>query len=381
MSDPSLPAAPLRVLHLTGVLDRGGVESWLLNLTRQLDRRDVAMDLLVVSPDPRPGAYDAEFRALGARVTHLPPVGNPLAFALAFWRTLQSQGPYDVVHSHIHHFGGLALLLARLAGVPGRVATGHTDTRSDDARATGTRYAYLTLMRAAMQLGVTHRLAVTPAAAQALFGPDWARQTVIGDLGLDLDSLRRPADPEPLRRALELPPGQPILGHVGRMRPEKNHLLLLEMFAAYLRDFGPAQLLLIGDGPLRPEIVARIRALGLDAQVRLLGSRPDVPALLEIMDAFVLPSRFEGRSLALLEAQAVGLPCVLSSSVTPGFPPLDGSQAVWSLPPGTAPRQWAGAIAAALRRGRARYDVSGIDIRIRAAELADLYRRAARGAR
>lgn len=379
MSDFPVSPPPLRVLHLTGVLDRGGIESWLLNLARQQGRPEVAMDVLVVSPGSRPGTYDDDFRALGVGVTLLPPVTNPLTFALQFWQTLRRQGPYDVVHSHIHHFGGLALALARLAGVPVRVATSHTDTSRDDGRAVGVRYAYLTLMRIAMQLGVTHRLAVTPGAARALFGPQGARDTLISDLGLDLAALRAPSDPAALRRDLELPPGQPVFGHVARLRPEKNQLFLLDIFAAYLEAFGPAQLLLIGDGPLRPEIEARVRALGLGEQVRLLGSQSGVPALLGVMDVFLLPSLFEGRSLALLEAQVVGLPCVVSDRVQPGLPPLRNPQAVQSLPLDAPAGRWAEALATAHGRGRAEYDLAGIDIRVRAAELTELYRRALRG--
>ncbi|GAA5511399.1 putative glycosyltransferase EpsF [Deinococcus carri] len=366
---------PLRVLHLTGTLDRGGIETWLVNLLAQVDRREVAMDVMTVTAQPGPGSYDEQVRALGARVIHGPSTRNPLTFALGFLRLLRRSGPYDVVHSHIHHFGGLALLLARLAGVPVRVATSHSDTGRLDRQARNGRYAYLTLMRAALDLGVTHRLAVSREAARALFGPAWQeRGTQLVRLGIDLRPLREPVKVGAVRAELGLPPGEPVIGHVGQLRPEKNHAFLLEVFAAYLRRHGPAHLLLVGDGEERPAIEARVAALGLDGRVHLPGSRPDVPRLLQAMDVFVFPSTFEGLSLSLLEAQAAGLPCVVSAHLTPEGH-LAGATYL-PVPLTSGPDVWADAVAQALAAGRRRPTTLDFDIATNARALVDLYREA-----
>ncbi|CAM3610522.1 glycosyltransferase [Deinococcus frigens] len=372
------PPRPLRVLHLTGTLDRGGIETWLINLLSRVPRGEVAMDLLVASPDPRPGDYAARARELGAQVFVGPPTSNPLAFALFWLRTLRRGGPYDVVHSHIHHFGGLALWLARLAGVPVRISTSHSDTREGDSQATNGRYAYLTLMRMALSAGVTHRLAVSSEAAAALYGPDWARAGArLVTLGIDLDGVRTPVDAQHLRASLGLQAGVPVIGHVGQFRAQKNHLFLLEIFAAYLERCGPAQLVLVGDGPERQAIEARVQALGLTGSVHLLGSRPDVVRLLQAMDVFVFPSLFEGLSLALVEAQVAGLPCVVSDAVS-GETRLKGA-AYLSLPLDAAPVLWADAVSRALGLGRPVPDASAFDISERAAELMDDYRQAVGG--
>ena len=204
-----------------------------------------------------------------------------------------------------------------------------------------------------MQLGVTQRLAVSAQAARALFGPAWQTLgTRVLPLGIDLEAFARPVDPLALRAELGLPAGEPVLGHVGQFRPEKNHRFLLEVFAAYVRRGGPAQLLLIGDGALRGDIEAQARQLGLEQRVHLLGPRADVARLLlGAIDVFVFPSVFEGLSLALLEAQSAGLPCVVSSGLSAGSQ-LDGTDYT-ALPLDRGPDAWATAIAAALSRGRA----------------------------
>ncbi|WP_135227871.1 glycosyltransferase [Deinococcus fonticola] len=377
---PTAPT-PIRVLHLTGNLDRGGIETWLKNVLQRVDRRQVAMDIMVVSPAPHEGHYEAELRALGARILRMPSTNRPLKFLPAYLSALRQFGPYDVVHSHIHHFGGIVLLLARLAGVRVRVATSHSDTLKLDLAARNGRYAYLTLMRAALQSSVTHRLAVSQMAARALFGPDWrALGTQVVNLGVDLLSLQQPRDIQQLRGRLNLPSGIPVLGHVGLLRAEKNHLFLLDVFHTYLKRHGPACLLLVGDGEERQAIEARVAQLGLTEQVYLLGSRSDIPDLLWLMDVFVFPSHFEGLSLAFLEAQAAGLPCVISSNVSirmeaSRMPLVD----VQRLEVAAGPAVWSDAIAQAVKRGRHAPPYMDFDVGEKTQELVAFYQRAVAG--
>ncbi|ULH13894.1 glycosyltransferase (plasmid) [Deinococcus sp. KNUC1210] len=380
MTPRSPDRRPLRVLHLTGTLDQGGIETWLMNLLTQIDRQDVAMDIMTVSGRPRAGIYDERAAGLGAHVIAGPAARNPLSFALGFLRLLRQHGPYDVVHSHIHHFGGLALLLARLCGVPVRMATSHIDSRLKDYQATGGRYWYLTAMRAAMQLSVTDRLAVSTEAAQALFGPDWqALGTQIMPLGIDLQAFTQPVDSWALRAELGLPAAEPVLAHVGQFRPEKNHRFLLEVFGAYVRRYGPAQLLLIGDGALRGDIEAQARQLGLEERIHLLGPRSDVAQLLlGAADVFVFPSLFEGLSLALLEAQSAGLPCVVASGLSEASR-LQGAK-YEAVPLDSGPDVWAAAISAALAGGRALPTNNPHDIVQGAETLRSVYLSASAGA-
>ena len=121
---------------------------------------------------------------------------------------------------------------------------------------------------------------------------------------------------EDVRRRLKLPEEALVLGHVGRFMPQKNHEFLLDVFSAAAKKEANARLLLIGDGDLRAKIEAKAQQLGLSDRVIFTGVRADVPDLLQAMDLFVLPSLYEGLPVTLVEAQASGLPCVISDRVS-----------------------------------------------------------------
>ena len=107
------------------------------------------------------------------------------------------------------------------------------------------------------------------------------------------------------------------IGHVGRFNPPKNHPFLLEIFAALLKREPNAVLLLVGGGDDLPKIQAKAQALGISGRVRFLGVRSDVADLMQAMDVFVFPSLYEGLGIVLIEAQAAGLPCVVSETIPP----------------------------------------------------------------
>lgn len=134
---------------------------------------------------------------------------------------------------------------------------------------------------------------------------------------LDLDRYAFSAESRAaVRSELGIGADVPVVVHVGRLAPQKNHAFLLEAFAELLRLEPRARLLLVGEGELGGEVRSRVAGLGLGDSVRLLGVRPDVPRILSAADVLALPSLYEGMPNVVVEAQAAGLPCVVSSSVT-----------------------------------------------------------------
>jgi glycosyltransferase involved in cell wall biosynthesis len=115
---------------------------------------------------------------------------------------------------------------------------------------------------------------------------------------------------------LGLPDDAQVIGHVGRFVEQKNHGQLLEIAAEVMRRRSDTWLLLVGEGPLLPEVQRHAEELGISQRVVFAGVRPDVPRLmLEAMDLFLFPSLHEGLGLVLVEAQAAGLPCIYSDVV------------------------------------------------------------------
>jgi glycosyltransferase involved in cell wall biosynthesis len=374
----------MRILHLVGGLNRGGAETWLVQMLHHLDRQKYQLDFLVHSVDP--GAYDEAVKALGARVIPCLKPSNPLQYAYNFRRILRKYGPYDCVHSHVHQFSGYVLLLAFLMRVPVRIVHCHSDTRAVDCKSSLVRKAYLSAMRALISQFATRGVAVSEFAATSLFSASWrsdARWSLLS-LGIDLSPFRPQMDRKQIRSELEIPEDASVVGHVGRFCEVKNHRFLVE-FAARLCDLEPkAVFLLVGDGPLRPEIEDLVRARGLQKHFIFAGIRADVPRLMKgAMDCFVLPSFYEGLPLVLLEAQAAGLHCVVSDAVS-GEGDL-GEIAVTRLAVDRSPDHWATQLRIALSK-RNEFPVSQDWIQARsietsAASIESLYSSAVIGRR
>ncbi|HEY3446515.1 MAG TPA: glycosyltransferase [Myxococcales bacterium] len=308
--------SPVRVLQVVAQMNRGGVETWLMQVLRHLDPRQVRMDFLVTRGEP--GHYDAEIAALGSTTIPCETPSHPPRFARRFLRVLAERGPYDVVHSHVHHFSGFVLALAWTAGVPVRIAHSHSDTREVDGTGSLPRQLYLGLMRSALDRFATHGLAVSEVTAEALFGGAWRADPRwrVARCGLDFGAFAGALDRAEVRAELGLSPDALVLGHVGRFDPLKNHEKLLQIAACTLAREPRTRLVLVGDGPLRAQVEADAARLGLRDRVVFAGLRGDVARVLRAFDVFVFPSVREGLPLVGLEAQAAGLPIVLADSIT-----------------------------------------------------------------
>ncbi len=308
----------MRILHVLGKLDRGGAETWLVQLLRHTDRREYEMDFIVHSEQP--AAYDEEVRALGARIFPCLSPSEPLRYARNFRRILQATGPYDVVHSHVHHFSGYVLMLAAMGGVPIRIAHSHSDTRSVEQDRGRVRRAYLAAMQKMIQTFATGGLTVSSEAGDDLFAANWRKSPrwKLHHLGIDLSRFSIRVDRKAIRRELGLPEGARVIGHVGRFNEQKNHAFLVEIAREIVKREPRVVFLLVGGGPLRETTERLVRAFGMEKNFRFAGLRPDIPALMTgAMDAFLFPSLYEGLPIALLEAQAAGLHCVISKTISP----------------------------------------------------------------
>jgi glycosyltransferase involved in cell wall biosynthesis len=152
-----------------------------------------------------------------------------------------------------------------------------------------------------------------------LFPPDWRSDPKWSLLfyGIDLQPFREPIKREDVRRDLNISRNTVVVGHVGRFYSQKNHSFLLDIAAAVVQIMPNVVFLLVGDGPLRNTMEAKARDLKISEHVRFLGVRKDISRLMRgAMDIFLFPSSYEGLPLVLLEAQASGLPCLISDRVS-----------------------------------------------------------------
>lgn len=307
---------PIRILHVVGGMNRGGVETWLMHVLRHIDRDRFQMDFLVHTEKPCP--YDDEARALGSKIIPCLSPSKPWLYGRNFKRILREYGPYDIVHSHVHHFSGYVLYLAKQAGVPVRIAHSHNDTSAIDAKAGLHRQLYLSLTKWSISWCSTVGLGCSCNAVADLFGAAWKTDTrwQVLDYGVDLKPFYDRVDSIGVRAELGIPADAFVIGHIGRFETQKNHLFLLEIAAEVAKQEQKMHLLLIGDGSLRSDIEQKVVQMGLSDRVTFAGNRSDVPRLmLKAVDVFLFPSLHEGLGLVLIEAQAAGLPCVFSDVV------------------------------------------------------------------
>jgi len=342
---------PVKVLQVIGSMDYGGVETWLMHVWRHIDRTKFQFDFCYTKPQP--GAYAPEIEGLGGRMVACRlNQRNPFGFARRF-RALLRAGQYGVVHSHVHHFSGFVLRLARGEAVPVRIA--HSHNTSDGKASTPPRLLYRALMCHWIRRYATHGLAVSAEAAAALFGPNWQSDPRFRVLycGIDLEPFRQEVSREAVRQELGIPKDAPVVGHVGRFAPQKNHAFLLEIAAEVIKRRPEVYFLLVGDGPLRPQMEAMARDLGIEKNVIFAGVRADVPRLmLGAMDAFLLPSLWEGLPVSLLEAQTAGLRCVCSDAVPPEAAVVPDVVRYVRLSAGAG--EWAAVVLRTLEYGRLR---------------------------
>lgn len=372
----------IRIAHVVGGMNRGGVETWLMHVLRSIDRKEFQMDFIVHSDTEC--AFDEEIRSLGSRLLRSSNPRRPWSYVTSLKRLLRQCGPFNVVHSHLHHFTGLVLRVASSSGVPARIAHSHNDTRPAESNRGMLRSGYLRLAQSWIENFATCGLAASREAAVSLFGQNWKADPrwKILYYGIDLDVFRAPADQLSTRAELGIPPDAFIVGHVGRFYKQKNHDFFLDVALEVSKRDPAAHFLFVGDGPLRSEIERKAAVLGLGRRALFTGVRSDAPRLMRAaMDVFLFPSFFEGLPVVLLEAQAAGLPAVISDAISTEAdvvtPPL-----IHRLPLSAPTEIWSAAVLAARRSGsgitpqQALFQIenSPFDIRMSTEKLCAVYR-------
>lgn len=332
-----------KVCILNHGLASGGTDSFVLSLAKGLiaDGYDVTI-VMAVDPDGSPQFREAEAVAMGAKIyktSDLDGMKKKLRHCGRLYRFLKA-GKFDVFHANMDLFNGFNMPVAWLAGVPVRVCHSHIAGSQYEAR-TGKHLVvsiYRTIMRRSLWWFSNRRCGCSEMAMDYLFQSKWKRdkhsKVVIN--GVDFAEYSRAEfDKEQKKTELGLPQGK-LLITVGRLSPQKNPFFTIRVMEE-LRKYRPElKLLWIGDGELRSQIEQAIQETGTAENILLLGVRKNVNDYLRCADLFIMPSLFEGLTIAAIEAQAAGLPCVLSDNISKQvnlglcrFIPLDDGAGIW----------------------------------------------------
>lgn len=304
-----------KIVQVFGSLDAGGAESRLMDVFRAIDRNKY--EFIFISLDKKANQfYEKEIRDLGGYVIK---IASPREACLrqhirelySVLFQLKKDGA-TVVHSHTSYHSGIVLAVAAKAGFKIRIA--HARTTSSQNNKSIVQKMMIRFGKSLIKRFSTYKLALNDETAEALYGRKVDGRSVIQiNNAIDLDRYREVKIAEDLAN---IPKETIVIGHIGRFQPVKNHRFIIDFFSEFKKSHENSQLLLVGDGPLRSEIEEYVNKHGLKTCVRFLGIRGDIPSILARINLFIFPSIYEGLAGTVLEAQASGVPCLVSDSVS-----------------------------------------------------------------
>lgn len=359
----------VRVLQVVTYMGRGGLESMLMNYYRHIDREEVQFDFLVHRQER--AAFDDEIESLGGRIYRLPRlVPWSKNYLAALNRFFDEHSEHKIVHVHQDCLSSVILKVAAQHNVPVRVAHSHNANQDKNLK-----YPIKLWYKRGIPKYATNLFACGKGAGDWMFGG--ASYQIINNAIDVVACAYNPTKCQEMRRQLGLE-NEFTIGHVGRFNQPKNHPFLLDIFAALLRREPKAVLLLVGGGEDMTKIQAKAQALGVAEHVRFLGIRSDVADLMQAMDVFVFPSLYEGLPVTMVEAQAAGLPCIISDKVPPECILTEGLVDV--LPLSAEPEIWAAKILEKKNLPRtdrrSKIAAHGFDITTEAVKLQEFYLKA-----
>lgn len=302
----------VRVLQICASLSKcGGVQNVLQNYYAHMNQKEFVFDFVVMGTEV--GELEEWFESRGSRVYHVTPRSVSFRKNTGELKQIIKDGNYDVVHCHQDYKSLIAIIIAKLYGVKTRIVHCHQAFPKESAKSRIVRRLSTMLMKCFANVFI----GCGKNAAKWLYGERMLKTGKVIILN-DAIRLEKYAFSQGKRKQIRCELGlenKLVWGNVARITEVKNHKLLVDIFAKFHQQNDQSALLLVGDGELMDEIKGYCKSLGLSESVIFLGARSDVYEVLSAMDVFLLTSRSEGLCLAMIEAQANGLPAVCSPFV------------------------------------------------------------------
>jgi glycosyltransferase involved in cell wall biosynthesis len=339
-----------KVLHVIGGMNRGGAETFLMNVLRNINRNK--FEFIFLCYGDKKFDYEDEIAQLGGRIVRVPDVKNVgIRAHMRHLKRVMVENGIDVVHSHTYYNSLFSLNVAALSRIRLRIAHSH-NTQSEPNPSLAKR-VYFFVSKIGIEVFANKFVACGNDAGHALYMP-WRKFQVINN-GINIkDFVYDQDNRNSIRTELGIDKDATVLMHAGRFAEVKNHDFLIDTFAEYQKLDPNSRLILVGDGPLREKTENKVKRLNLSNSVKFLGLRSDINRIYSAADVFVFPSLFEGLPVVLVEAQANGIKCIISDAVDKNVKVTD-SVIFHSLSSG--PKTWARHI---FEESKARVDNSQI---------------------
>ena len=303
----------LHVLHVFGKLNRGGAESRVMDLYRNVDRAKVQFDFM--QHTTKVCDFQPEIEQLGGKVYHVPPFRfwNYFSYCKAWKQFIKEHPEIRIVHGHMTSTASIYLPIVHKKGV---FTIAHSRNAGVDKGIKGKLTKFL---RRNLKEKCDRCFACSKLAGEAVFGKEAMEQGKVTIIPNAIDAARFTFDPEvrkQKREELHIRQEEFLIGEVGRFDPQKNQKYAVEILAECRKKNFPAKLILIGEGPLMETVRQQVEELKLQEYVIFTGLQKNVVPFYQAMDFFLLPSFYEGLPGVAVEAQASGLRGILSDAIT-----------------------------------------------------------------
>ena len=298
----------IRVVQMVGILQKAGMETFLMDVYRNIDRNKVQFDFIVHGQEVH--EFEHEIEAMGGKVHHIARKTEGFFKHYADLRRVVKENNYKIiVRGTENAISALDLLAAKAGGARHLIAHSHNGlVISKKSKITNM------IGRPLINMISTEKYACSTEAGKWLFG-NGKFEIINNGRDLNVFTFDRQVR-ENTRVSLALAEDDFAVVSVARFFPQKNHRRIISIFAELKNQNPKAKLLLAGTGPLENEIRSLCTEMKVEDSVLFLGVRSDVSEILQASDAFLMPSLYEGLPLTVVEAQATGLPCFLSDTIT-----------------------------------------------------------------
>lgn len=303
-----------RMLCIVGGMNAGGAETFIMKIYRAIDKTKYQFDFAVATQEKC--FYDDEILSYGGRIFRITPKSAGLIKNFKCIKSIVKDNGYQIVmRVSQHSLSALELLAAKKGGAKTRVFRS-----SNSNTTTGSKRSFI-LHKLCMFMPkrfANVRIAPSTEAAEYMFGKGCIKKKKAFLIKNAIDLSKYTFSSEErirLRRELSIDDCF-VVGHVGRFNQQKNHVFLINVFCEIKKRNNSAKLLLVGIGEKQQEIQRLVSEKGLSNDVIFTGVRSDIPSLMSAMDVFLFPSLYEGMPNTVIEAQACGLPCVVSDAIT-----------------------------------------------------------------
>lgn len=301
-----------RILHVFGALNRGGAETMIMNIYRNIDRSKVQFDFIVHTEEKCD--YDEEIKNLGGRIYRVSKYTgrNHFKYKKEWYDFFKQHREYKIIHGHVRSTASIYLSIAKKYKLK---TISHSHNTSSG---TGISAVAKNILQYRIRYFVDYMFACSNESGVWLFGKEACKKKNFFILKNAIETEKYIYNEETrhkVRKELDLK-DKFVIGHIGRFHPQKNHDFLIDVFKEMCKRDSEIVLILIGNGELKNQIEKKVSELGLNLKVIFMGIRSDIEKLVQAMDIVIFPSLYEGLPVTLIEVQAAGLPCIVSDRIT-----------------------------------------------------------------